>query len=253
VASWLWGAGAALLGAILLWGLISPRSQWRVLVGWSTSDPDRAEPGDSVHGLTRLISCIGLLAVLGVIGGQAWSAFADRPQPAIPLTPVERMWGRPVPGLVDRFVVPIAQIPEDLVLGPLEGYEAIDRGWAPDYLVGVPRWTFLGEARPEGLIGVYPGDGFTGYGVSDLIVAASGPMNCIPRLAVVVESESQLEVAVAWGLPGAADQDHVAACAIREGELLQTVLVPVQLSGAVEGRAVVTFDGVPLVPRLDQS
>ncbi len=246
--SWILLGVAGLLGAVLLWGLISPRSQWRVLVGWSTSDPDRAEPGDGVHGVTRIICLIGLLALLAFGGVQFWSAISHQPRAAAEPSTIETMWGTPVPRLLDRVVLPTFTPPADLVPGPIGGYQEIERGWAPDYLVEIPRWSLLGEPEPAGIIGAYPGDGYTAYGISDILVAASGPLTCVPRVAAVAETDSEIQVGIFWGLPGANAQDHLTACAISDGELLQTVLIPIQLTGPVDGRNVVSFDGQPVAP-----
>ncbi|MBO9578254.1 MAG: hypothetical protein J7480_05740 [Microbacteriaceae bacterium] len=246
--TWILLGAAGLLGAILLWGLVSPRSQWRVLVGWSTRDPDGAEPGDGVHGVTRIISLVGLLGLLAVVGGQVWNALAQQPRSAPEATAMEEMWGSPVPELVDRVVNPVGVVPADLVPGPIVGYQTIERGWAPDYLVAVPRWSLLGEPVPEGLIGTYPGDGFNAYGASDVLVAAQGPLGCIPRVAVAAETETQLQIGVYWGRPGPSAQDHLTPCAIADGQLLQTVLLPMRLAAPVDERDVVTFEGAPVVP-----
>jgi len=238
---------AGLLGALLVWGLVSPRTQWRVLVGWSTSDPDRAEPGDGVHGLTRLLCLLGLLGLLAVGGVQVWNAVSHQPRSAPEGTALERMWGDPVPGLLDRVVTPAAAPPAELAPGSISGVQEIERGWAPDYLVGMPRWAFLGDEVPLGVLGSYPGDGFTAYGISDLLVAAEGPLGCIPRGAAVAEADGLVQIGVYWGLPGAGDQDHLTACAGTDG-LRQTVLVPIQLATPLDGRDIVTFEGDPVAP-----
>jgi hypothetical protein len=247
VTSWILVGAAGLLGALLIWGLVSPRTQWRVLVGWSTSDPDRAEPGDGVHGVTRLLCLLGLLGLLAIGGFQLWSTVAHQPRSAPERTALERMWGDPVPGLLDRVVTPAAAPPVELAAGTISGIQDIDRGSAPDYLVGMPRWEFLGEPVPLGVLGGYPGDGFTAYGISDVLVAAEGPLGCIPRGAAVAETDGVIEIGVYWGLPGAGAQDHVGACSTVDG-LRQTVLVPIQLAAPLDGRDVVTFEGDPVPP-----
>lgn len=245
--TWILVGAAGILGAVLLWGLVSPRTQWRVLVGWSARDPDRTEPGDGVHGITRIVCLIGLLGLAAFAGVQIWSAISEQPRAAPEATAVEQMWGSPVPRLADRVVTPVAAPPADLVPGRVTGFQELERGWAPDYLVGVTRWSFLAESAPLGLIGSYPGDGFTAYGVSDILVAVQGPLTCIPRVAAVEETEALITLGVYWGLPGAADQDHLAAC-VEAGSLQQTVLIPIQLEAPVDGRNVVTFEGAAVAP-----
>lgn len=245
--SWILGGAAALLGALLVWGLVSPRTQWRVLIGWSTSDPDRAEPGDAVHGVTRLVCLLGLLGLLAVAGLQGWDAVAHQPRSASERTALEDMWGDPVPGLLDRVVTPAAGPPLDLAPGTISGFQDLERGSAPDYLVAMPRWEFHGEVVPLGVLGNDPGDGFTAYGVSDVLVAAVGPLGCIPRGTAVTETDGVVQIGVYWGLPGPAAQDHLGACSTVDG-LRQTVLVPIQLAAPLDGRDVATFEGDPVPP-----
>ncbi|WP_436535963.1 hypothetical protein [Actinoplanes sp. HUAS TT8] len=54
--------------ALLLWGAISPRSQWRTLFAWRYRNPEANEPSDAVYLLTRLgnIAMIGLLVWVAV-------------------------------------------------------------------------------------------------------------------------------------------------------------------------------------------
>jgi len=247
VASWILVGVAGILGAVLVWGLVSPRSAWRVLVGWSTRDPDRSEPGDGVHGATRIVSLIGLLGLAAFAAVQIWTAVSEQPRPAPEAGPIELMWGAPAPRLIDRVVAAPAVPPADLVPGAVTGFQELERGWAPDYLVTVPRWTFLAETTPPGLLGAYPGDGFTAYGLSDLLLAVEGPLACIPRAAAVEESDAVVTLGIYWGLPGAADQDHASGCA-SDSSLRQRVLVPVQLSAPLDGRGVVTFEGDTVAP-----
>lgn len=245
--TWILVSAAGILAALLLWGLVSPRTQWRVLVGWSARDPDRTEPGDGVHGVTRILCLIGLLGLAAFAGIQIWATISEQPRPAPQRGAVESMWGDPVPRLIDRVVTPVAAPPADLAPGLVAGYQEFERGWAPDYLVGVQRWSFLAEPTPAGLIGVYPGDGFTAYGVSDMLVSAQGPLTCIPRVAAIEETEALVTLGVYWGLPVGIEGDSLAACS-DTGGLLQTVLLPIQLATPLEGRNVVTFEGSAIAP-----
>ncbi|WP_189335649.1 hypothetical protein [Actinoplanes ianthinogenes] len=61
------------LAALLLWGAVSPPSQWRVLAGWAYRDPEANEPSDTAYLLTRLGNIVALVflvcASFGTFGG----------------------------------------------------------------------------------------------------------------------------------------------------------------------------------------
>jgi len=237
-------AVAGALGLLLAWGLFAPRGQWRVLHGWATRDPDTAEPGDAVHGVRRFICAVGLLALLAVVSVVVWNRAAEQPVAAAPANAVERMWGTPTPRLIDRVVVPQGADPEGLVPSPVLAYQELDRGFAPTYLVTMPRYALLGDPAPDGLLGADPGDDFNAFGISDILFEVEGPLLCIPRALVLVDGETEVNVGVYWGLPGAIEQDHVAGC--RLDGTLQRVLIPVQLPSELEGRIVVNSFGEPI-------
>lgn len=242
--AWLILGAVVVLGALLFWGVVAPRSHWRVLIGWSARDPDASEPGDALYGLRRSLAALGLLGVLVVGGLQIAAMVLDRPVSAPDATPLERMWGSPTPHLIDRVVLTAAEAPEAYVRGTVLGYQSLDRGYPPNYLAELPRFAFLGEAGPAGIVGSAPVDGFTGYGAGDILLAVEGPLSCIPRVVVAVETETSVELDVHWGLPGPADQDHAAVCGAA-APVTQTVLIPVQLTDGVGDRLVVSA-GVPL-------
>ncbi len=65
---------AAVVGAgILLWGVVSPRQQWRALSGWTFRNPAANEPSDAAYGLRALGSLfsLGLLLFLAFSMGSA--------------------------------------------------------------------------------------------------------------------------------------------------------------------------------------
>lgn len=55
------------LGILTLWGVISPRSEWRMLVGWSRRDAYLGEPGPAVVGLVRIVSVVALAALVFLV------------------------------------------------------------------------------------------------------------------------------------------------------------------------------------------
>lgn len=244
--SWVFGAMAAVLGGLLVWGLLAPRSQWRVLRGWSVADPHASEPGGIAYALTRLISGIGVVAlvVVGVLAA-APAVVPPRSMPAPSL--VERLWGAPEPRLLNRVFISLAVPPDGLVEVPVLGYQTFDDG-IPDYLLELRAFTLLGDAAPEGLIGAEPDEGTSALGSSNLLVHVRGPILCLPRAVVVVESDDAVQVAVYYGLPDAADGgpiDHVTGCAV-DDPLTGSLLIPVQLSGPVLERRVIDLAGEPI-------
>lgn len=46
--------------ALLLWGVISPRSQWKTLYAWRYRNPDANEPSDTLYELNRLGNIVGV-------------------------------------------------------------------------------------------------------------------------------------------------------------------------------------------------
>ncbi|MFB9448370.1 hypothetical protein Dvina_14085 [Dactylosporangium vinaceum] len=62
--------------ALLLWGAVSPRSQWRTLTAWRYRDPAANEPSDAAYAWTRFSSIFLLLAM--VCTGYGLADAADR-------------------------------------------------------------------------------------------------------------------------------------------------------------------------------
>jgi hypothetical protein len=242
--SWVIGALAVTLGIVFLWGLFAPRSQWRTLSAWLVSDPGANEPGGAAYGWRRFLSGVGVLGLL-VVAGSAYSAdLARQPRPGPPETAVERMWGSPIPTLVDRAISSIGAPPAEFVEVPILGFQRFDDG-RPEYLRALSAFSILGDADMPGYVGS-PGNGIVSpVGASDLVVNVRGPLLCIPRQVVVVESESAIQIAIYYGLrdplTGAAP-DHLAGCAL-EGAVTSSVLIPIELSGPVGERVVQNLAG----------
>ncbi len=97
----------------LLWGAISPRSQWRALSAWQYRNPDANEPSDLAYGLARLSNIVTLVIIV-VVG----FALAGKDEPE-QRPSADRS---PSPDLsTSQATLP----PEPLVLGPLPlaGYQ----------------------------------------------------------------------------------------------------------------------------------
>ncbi|MBG6054825.1 hypothetical protein IWX81_001215 [Salinibacterium sp. CAN_S4] len=242
--SWVIGALAVTLGIVFLWGLFAPRSQWRTLSAWLVSNPGAHEPSGAAYGWRRFLSGVGVLGLL-VVAGSAYSAdLARQPRPGPPVTAVEQMWGSPTPTLVDRAVSPLDAPPAGFVDEPILGFQRFDDG-RPEYLRALSAFSILGDANMPGYVGS-PGDGTVSpVGASNLVVNVRGPLLCIPRQVVVLESETAIQIAVYYGLrdplTGAAP-DHVAGCPL-EGVVTSSVLIPIELSGPVGERVVQNLAG----------
>ncbi len=251
--SWVFGVIAVSLGIYFVWGLLAPRSQWRALSAWSVSDPYANEPGGASYGWRRLLSAVGILG-LGAVGVIAATpgVLAALPQETRIVSPVQEMWGSPPPQLVDRSVVGSTTPPVGLVESPIIGYQDLDElDELPTYLVEMRHFTLLGDDSPAGYIGAYPGDGFSALGPADLVVNVRGSLLCIPRSAVVIETDTTVQVAIYYGLPNpppladgspAPAPDHVAGCPANDS-VTGSVLIPITLVSELGDRTVETLTG----------
>lgn len=258
--TWVFGVIAASLGIYFLWGLVAPRSQWRVLSAWSVSNPYANEPGGASYGWRRLLSGLGVLG-LGVVAvlGATPGLLAALPKDERVVPPVQMMWGAPAPQLVNRAIYGSATPPPGLVEFPALGYQDLDDlDELPPYLLELTEYTLLGDATPPGFIGSAPAEGFSGVGPADLVVNVRGPVLCIPREAVVIETETTVQIAIYYGLPDtrpapdAPDDappppapDHVAGCAL-DDPVTGSVLIPITLASELGDRTVETLDGTEI-------
>jgi hypothetical protein len=62
---WLW-AFLAVVGALMLWGAISPRGQWNTLSAWAYRNAEANEPSDASYMITRVVNIVGLLVLAGL-------------------------------------------------------------------------------------------------------------------------------------------------------------------------------------------
>ena len=239
---------AVTAGVICLWGLVAPRGQWRALASWSFRDPHAGEPGATAYAIRRVASGLGLAALLVVVGTTS-TAFVFRPAtPEKEPTAIELMWGNPKPTIVNRDILGIGAAPTDLVDVPILGYQAFEQGSPPRYLQQLKTYTRLGTESIPGLVGTYPDVGFAATDKAEIIVNVRAAILCIPRQAVVVETETAVQIGVFFGLPNPTDgsvPDHLEACA--DGQSLTgSLLIPVQLAAEVGDREVQSLDGTPL-------
>jgi len=246
--SWVLGVVAATLGGLLLWGLFSPRGIWRTLTGWSVSDPHGNEPGAVSYGIRRLVSAVGALGVAGVLLIAGVSFIGNLPQPAPPKSDIAVMWGEPDPEVVNRVVTAIPTAPTDLPGMPVLGYQPFGDNGAPSYLTRLKQYSLLSNPTPPGLIGSQPDEGFAAIDTAELVINVRGPILCIPRQAVVVETETTIQIGIFYGLPDSADGsaiDQLASCPA-DAALTASLLIPIALSTPVGDREVQNLDGTPI-------
>jgi hypothetical protein len=235
------------LGIVFLWGLLAPRSQWRVLVSWSYRDPHANEPTGSAYLLYRVIAALGIATMI-VSGVLAYRSHLDaQPGPSAPPTAVERMWGSPEPLVVNRVFGSVAKPPKDLVSQPILGYQAVSgKTRQPLYLFSLKTFRLDAATTENGYIGTDPTPGLVALDTADLVVRVAGDPQCFPHKAIVRENEDTVEIAVYYGQANPADgaeKGELAQCGTRASGLSVSTLLPISLASPLGTRTVVTLDG----------
>lgn len=239
------------LVALTLWGAVSPRSQWRLLVGWTRNNPAAVEPGPISVGIHRVVAIAGTI-VLGVCAvGAVRQPLQAIPEAVPPTSVVQQLWGSPTPHVVNRIVPPVSAPPNGLMAQPILRYQAIDGARrTPSYLFALPVWARTGVVAGEGYIGVDPPVGRSALDTASLVLQVRGDPNCIPRVVVVDESETTVAVAVYYGRPDSGSRETRLAIADCQTKLSAaasvSVLIPVPLSSLVGSRTVVRLDGTAI-------
>lgn len=243
-----WDVVIASVVLVFLWGLISPRSQWKVLAAWSYRNPQADEPSSFAFAVQRVICGLGVLffGAVGTVGVVRYIAELPPPQP--PLTALQQMWGlAPKPQVVDRVVGLQDVVPAGLVEAPVGGYQLVDnQEHHPRYLHLLQRFE-PGDIDRSGIVGVEPGDDFPALDSAELVVNVRTWGDCIPRDAVVIETETAVQIAVYVGMPNRQDDlpiDHLACD--RPAFVQNSLLIPIDLGAPVEGREVQSLDGTPI-------
>ncbi|MDO7881268.1 hypothetical protein [Antiquaquibacter soli] len=252
---WVFGIVAFSLGLLFLWGLVAPRGQWRSLVGWSVADEHDAEPGGTAYGVRRLVSGLALVSLLAVVGVSASSAIARTPTQERPETPLQAMWGTVAPTVVNRIVTSAPGAPPGLVEIPVAAYQDFEDD-IPGYVTRLREFELLGDADPNGLVGDLPPVGNGALDFADIVINVRGPILCIPRAVVLVQTDTEVRVGVYYGLPTADDgteRDSVAGCPV-DSTVTGSILIPLQLAAPLGERPVVALDGTPIseVPVIEE-
>ncbi|MCC6270836.1 MAG: hypothetical protein IT190_06130 [Microbacteriaceae bacterium] len=237
------------LGIVFLWGLLSPRSQWRVLVSWSYRDPYRNEPTGIVYGLYRVIAVIGIasMVVSGVLVYRV--QLENEPKPPVPPTAVELMWGSPEPVVVNRVLQPVKTPPTGLVDQPILGYQGmVGKTRQPPYLFSLAHFDIPEAITDNGLIGTDPSVGLVALDTAGLVVRVAGDPQCFPHAAVVKETDDTVTIGIYYGRakPTGSNVGNVDQCQVLASALNVSTIIPIPLVEPLGDRAVRTLDGSPI-------
>jgi len=242
---------AGILGLVFLWGVVSPRSEWYSLVGWTRSDPRATEPGSAAYAAGRFVSLIGLLALLTIaINSAVGDIKFDQQVVVRPTTATERVWGAPRSYVVDRVFMPLSAIPEGLVEQSITGYQLVNGPeQSPEYLFEAGKIRQAGLAAQPGFLGVPPLAGAVALDTADLVVHVRGDDRCIPQKVVVVLVEGAVQIGVFFGQPSPADGSNADVSNCDPGPPIARTkgyLIPVDLAAPLGERVVQSLDGTPL-------
>ncbi|EAR24524.1 fumarate hydratase [marine actinobacterium PHSC20C1] len=246
---WVWWFLAVPLGVAALWALFAPRNQWRSLFAWSVSNAHSSEPGGAAFAYRQIIAALALgLALLAIILAAVGSA-AREPAKSHHASEIEETWGSPEPLLVYRTFQASTTPDATLVNVPIVSYLPVnDDERAPLYLLELEAFSRLGTTNIPGYIGTHPAETDSTIGRADVVVKVNGPLLCIPRRVVVIETPETVQLAVFYGLPTPIDgsePDNAAACPLGD-DVAGSVLIPISLNDVIGERTVESLDGAPL-------
>ncbi len=216
-------------------------------MSWSASDPHRSEPGGAAYAVRRLISGAGVLALLGVVGIASVSAVANQPGTPPTTSIVELLWGKPDPRVVNRIVAPVGAAPAGLVETEVLAYENVEDD-LPDYYARLKEFLYLGSDEIPGYVGTVPDFGNGAFDFAEIVINVRGPILCIPRAVVMIETPEAVQLAVYYGFPDPADgsaPDNVTQCAT-DSAVTGSLLIPIALQTPLGERAVQHLDGTPI-------
>lgn len=245
--AWVFGVLAVALAVFLLWTLIAPRGQWRALVGWSVGDIHRDEPSGTGYALRRLGAGLALLGIVTVAGLAFAPTVRTTTAQAPAEGPIELMWGGVRPYVVDRIVTPLAAPSGNFVEMPVLGFQSFADG-TPNYVARLDDFSLLGRNSPPGYVGDLPPVGNGALDFADIVINVRGPLLCIPREVVMIQSEADIRVGVFYGLPQGpegAEGDSVSGCP-QNAAVTGSVLIPLQLGAPLDGRPILNLAGEPI-------
>lgn len=239
------------LGIVFLWGFLAPRSLWRALSSWSYGDPHLGEPTGIGYGLYRVVSVIGIVAMIvsGVLVARVHEG--EKPPPPVEASVAEKLWGAPDPVVVNRVIQPVNQAPAGLVNQPILGYQDMDgKTRQPPYLFSLKHFDIPEAIPANGYFGEQPSVGLVALDTAQLVVRVSGDPQCFPHAAMVAQSDETVRVAIYYGraMPNSAKPPaNLADCSVLASSRNISTLIPIQLVEPLGKRTVTTFDGTPIL------
>lgn len=241
------------LTILTFWGFLAPRSQWRMLTGWSHRESTGGEPGAVIVGIHRLVAGIALVG-LAVGGLSMVSGLFDPTAHAgvrVITDPVRVIWGSPDPSVVNRVFVPVNTAPAGLVREPTLRFQAVSaKHRSPGYLFSLADYARPHASRTDGYLGADPTIGLSALDTADIVVQVRADSRCTPQQVLVVESGTTIVIAVYYGRPAGEPLDTKALAAPcnpkAADDKASSVLIPIALGAAVAQRAVLTLEGTPI-------
>ncbi|WP_010206003.1 hypothetical protein [Salinibacterium sp. PAMC 21357] len=245
-----WWFLAVPLGIAAVWAILAPRNQWRSLFSSSVANAHSSEPGGAAFAYRQVIAAIALGgALLMIVLTMVWGA-AREPVAPPETSGIEQTWGAPQPLLVYRTFQLSTAGDATLVNVPIDSYLPVnDEERAPLYLLDLEPFSRLGTTNIPGYIGSQPSETDSTISRADVVVKVRGPLLCVPRRVVAIETPERVQIAVLYGLPTPSDgsvPDNIAGCPLDE-DLTASVLIPINLSDPIGKRTVETLDGAPLM------
>ena len=247
--AWVWWFLAVPLGVAAVWAILAPKSQWRSLFSWSVANAHSSEPGGAAYAYRQIIAAAALGLSLVMVLFAVIATAAREPHDPPHLSDTESMWGSPSPLLVYRAFQTSTAVDETLIDVPIESYLPVnDDERAPLYLLDLEQFSRLGTTSIPGYIGSAPTETDSTISRADVVLHVRGPLLCVPRRVVAIETPDLVQLSVQYGLPNPSDgstPDNVAGCPVGQ-DLTAAVLIPVPLNDPIGERSVESLDGTPL-------
>lgn len=235
---------AVLLAVFFLWGLFSPRSQWRVLASWLRRNPDASEPGATAYAFHRILSGLGVGTFLTIAVVAVVSFIDSLPAPEPPKTALQQMWGTaPTPVVVDRVVQSADAANASFSPQPILGYQPFDNvTHQPRYLVYLDTYDAPGASTT--LIGREPTGDFAALDSAEMVLNVRVKPQCAPVEAIVIETAEVVQVAISSAIAAPVGTDAVGHEFCAGGSTVgPSLLIPIDLAEPLGERAVQTLDG----------